>query len=261
MKNAAMLVAKRRYQEEIRNMIRALPFLLICLFAVDAFAESPGWRRAKNTADDIIYDGKDRTFYCGCVYTSNATNNGSGTVDHAVCGYEVPDTHSARAGRVEWEHIVPASLMPARQFDCWQLGNRDKCEREDPRAQGMLFDLHNLAPSVGQVNALRSNDRYEDELPESAAIFGECEAKDVKGGFEPSDCLKGDVARVWLFMSFRHGVVISEEEREMFEGWSEDDPVSPWESEREALIFDHTFVQNPFVHGVATDPDGMCPWE
>ncbi len=242
-------------------MIRALPFLLIYLLAVDALAESPGWRRAKNTADDVIYDGKDRTFYCGCVYTSNETTNGSGTVDHAVCGYEIPDTHSARAGRVEWEHIVPASLMPARQFDCWQLGSRDKCERDDPRAQGMLFDLHNLAPSVGQVNALRSNDRYEDGLPESAAIFGGCEAKDVKGGFEPPDCLKGDVARVWLYMSFRHGVVISEEEREMFEGWSEDDPVSPWESEREALIFDHTFVQNPFVHGVATDPDGMCPWE
>ena len=46
-------------------MIRALPLLLICLFAVDAFAESSGWRRAKNTADDVIYDGKDRTFYCG----------------------------------------------------------------------------------------------------------------------------------------------------------------------------------------------------
>ncbi len=97
-------------------MIRALPLLLICLFAVDAFAESSGWRRAKNTADDVIYDGKDRTFYCGCVYTSNETSTGSGTVDHAACGYEGPETHSARAGRIEWEHIVPASLMPAKQM-------------------------------------------------------------------------------------------------------------------------------------------------
>jgi len=51
------------------------------------------------------------------------------------------------------------SLMSARQFDCWVLGNREACECEDSRAQGMLFDLHNLAPSIGQVNVLRSNER------------------------------------------------------------------------------------------------------
>ena len=89
-----------------------------------AFAESPGWRRAKNTADDIIYAGKDRTLYCGCVYTSDGDNDGSGSVDHQACGYVSPQSHASRANRVEWEHIVPASLMPARQFDCWVLGNR-----------------------------------------------------------------------------------------------------------------------------------------
>ena len=53
------------------------------------------------------------------------------------------------ADAIQWEHIVPASPMPARAFDCWALGGREKCEREDPRAQGMLFDLHNLAPLTG----------------------------------------------------------------------------------------------------------------
>ena len=52
-----------------------------------AFAENRGWRRAKNTADDIIYAGKDRTLYCGCVYTSDGDSDGSGSVDHQVCGY------------------------------------------------------------------------------------------------------------------------------------------------------------------------------
>lgn len=47
-----------------------------------ASAESPGWRRAKNAADDIIYAGKDRTIYCGCVYTSDGDSDGSGSVDH-----------------------------------------------------------------------------------------------------------------------------------------------------------------------------------
>ncbi len=47
-----------------------------------AFAESPGWRRAKNTADDIIYAGKDRTFYCGfslsLLYSFVAGSDGMG---------------------------------------------------------------------------------------------------------------------------------------------------------------------------------------
>ncbi len=161
---------------------------------------------------------------------------------------------------MEWEHAVPASLMPARQFDCWVLGSREDCERDDPRAQAMMFDLHNLAPSVGQVNALRGNDRYAD-LPDNPGQFGACPAVDTQGEFEPSDCLKGNVARVWLYMSFRHGVVIPSDERDMFDQWSLDDPVSPWEKQREERIFDHTFVHNPFVHSVTADSAGACSWE
>jgi len=236
--------------------------LTISLLSVPfvAFAESPGWRRAKNAADDIIYSGKDRTFYCGCVYTSNATNNGSGSVDHQVCGYVPPQTYSGRANRVEWEHVVPASLMPAHQFDCWVLGNREDCERNDPRAQGMLFDLHNLAPSIGQVNALRSSDQYT-EIPGGPSGFGSCPIQDVQREFEPPDCLKGDVARIWLYMSFRHGVEIPPNERDMFERWSANDPVSPWEKDREGRIFDYTFVHNPFVHGVTPVAAGACTSE
>ena len=182
--------------------------LLIILLPVPALSD--GWKDAKNIADDVIYQGKDRTFYCGCIYASHGDTDGSGDVDHQVCGYQGPDTHSHRADRVEWEHVVPASLMPAKQFDCWVNGSRSKCEDEDPRAQAMFFDLHNLAPSVGQVNALRSNDRYSD-LPDDTSDFGACLVEDTINAFEPPDCLKGDVARIWLYMNLRHGVEISDE--------------------------------------------------
>jgi len=242
--------------------------LLILLSLVIAFlniasaahADTPGWRRAKNTADDIIYAGKNRTFYCGCEYTSRGDNTGGGSVDHLVCGYVPPSTQARRAGRVEWEHVVPASLMPARQFDCWINGSRDQCEREDPRAQAMLFDLHNLAPSVGQVNALRSNDRYT-EIPGPPSGFGSCPIQDMPGAFEPPDCLKGDVARIWLYMELRYGVMIFPAEKEMYLRWSDNDPVSLWEQKREGRIFDHTFVHNPFVYGVTPNFAGSCNWE
>ena len=69
------------------------------------------------------------------------------------------------------------------------------------------------------------------------------------------------MARIWLYMNTRHGVVISQQERDMFARWPANDPVSPWESKREARIFAHTFVVNPFVHGVAADAAGACPWD
>lgn len=219
-----------------------------------------GWKDAKNVADDVIYQGVTRTFYCGCMFTSHGDADGSGDVDHAACGYVGPNVHAHRAHRVEWEHIVPASLMPARQFDCWVNGNRQTCEREDPRAQAMIFDLHNLAPSIGQVNALRGNDRYRD-LPDDTSTFGACPIEDAADAFEPPDCLKGDVARVWFYMGLRHGVEIPDDERAMFQGWSAGDPVSAWEFEREKRIAKYTFVINPFVHGKTPDSAGACPWE
>ena len=228
-----------------------------------SIAIAASWTSTKNVADDIIHKDDGRTFYCGCLYSSNRTNTGSGTIsDLAECGYKGPQAYSARAGRVEWEHIVPASLMPVRQFDCWTEpgGSRAKCERTDPDAQAMIFDLHNLVPSIGQVNALRSNDRYA-ELSNEISEFGECEIEDTAGAFEPPDCKKGDVARVWLYMGQAHGVVIPAAERTMFLRWSMADPISPWESEREKRIADYSGVENAFVHGEVPNPDGACSWE
>ena len=152
--------------------------------------------------------------------------------------------------------------MPARKFPCWsgEGGSRHKCETKDPNAQEMIFDLHNLAPSIGQVNALRSNDRYAD-LSDDVSDFGGCPIEDAKGQFEPPNCKKGDVARVWLYMQDRYGLEITAVEQDMFEQWSEADPVSPWESLREKRVAEYTGVHNPFVHGVEPLDSGACSWE
>jgi deoxyribonuclease-1 len=124
----------------------------------------------------------------------------------------------------------------------------------------MMFDLHNLAPSIGSVNGRRSNHRY-GELPDDASDFGQCEIEDANRMFEPPACARGDVARVWFYMNLVHGVEITAEERGMFERWSINDPVSPWESERERRIAAYSRVNNPFVDGVSPSEVGACPWE
>lgn len=77
--------------------------------------------------------------------------------------------------------------------------------------------------------------------------FGSCQVEDVKGTFEPSDVQKGDVARVWLYMQWKHGVAISEYEMEMFIEWDRQDPVSDWELERNERIKAIQGNGNPWV--------------
>ena len=50
--------------------------------------------------------------------------------------------------------------------------------------------------------------------------------------FEPVDCTKGDVARVWFYGHHEHGLVIPDATWNVLVQWADQDPVSPWESER-----------------------------
>ncbi len=219
------------------------------------------WGKTKNAADDIVYVGHRTTLYCGCAFTSDGDNDGSGKPDLETCGYSGPDKHQARAARTEWEHIVPASLMPARQMACWTdpssipeckksdgsfLGGRACCEKSSQEARDMIFDLHNLAPSVGQVNALRLHDRF-GEIDGEDRPFGMCTAEDANGVFEPGDDERGDVARVWLYMSWKHGVVIPNDELRMFIRWDRSDPVTAWERLRNQRIISVQGNGNPWI--------------
>lgn len=248
--------------EVLRTMARAAVIVVMVWSAIagTALAESAGWKKAKNAADDLVYHDHRRSFYCGCITTSDNDNDGSGSVSLNECGYSGPSQYAGVARRIDWEHIVPASLMPARLFQCWRNDGRDHCERVDSRAKAMLFDLHNLAPAIAQVNRLRSADRYAD-LPKKTSDFGKCEIEDTRGFFEPPDCHKGDVARVWFYMADRYGVVIPPPEQIMFEKWSTMDPVSPWEAERERRIAEISGVSNRFVRGRTPEERGQCPWE
>ena len=58
----------------------------------------------------------------------------------------------------------------------------------------MIFDLHNLASAIGQVNRLRSNDGHI-EIPGDPSEFGSCQIQDGRGEFQPPDCLRGTLAR------------------------------------------------------------------
>jgi Endonuclease I len=141
--------------------------LPLALLLVASAAEAASWRSAKNTLDDVVYAGRDTTFYCGCTYKSHRDSDGSGDItDMTQCGYVGPRSDQHPAGRIEWEHVVPKSFLPPGPA---------------------RVDLHNVVPAIGLVNALRSNDRYFD-LPDESSDFGGCAINDSRGAFEPPDC-------------------------------------------------------------------------
>ena len=210
------------------------------------------WGTTKKWSKEIIYAGRDTTFYCGCKYSSTKNRDG---ITLSGCDYDMNGTTSfhSRADDLEQEHVVPASLMPARQFACWNEGipgkctngSRGCCERNDLNARAMIFDLHNLVPSVGQVNALRSNKRY--GIIEGEDLKLDCDFEWEGDIAEPPEAKRGEVARVWLYMHSQHGVVLQDGELQMYMQWSVDDPPEEWEFERDNRIKLKQGNGNPFV--------------
>ena len=101
----------------------------------------------------------------------------------------------------------------------------------------MESDLHNLAPSVGELNADRSNHPY-NIVKNEPREYGTCDFE--VGGkpkvAEPMESIRGDVARAWLYMSETYNIRLSQEERARIEGWHEADAVSDWEKLRDERI-------------------------
>ena len=217
-----------------------------------SIAIARSWGQAKVWARDIIYAGANATFYCGCTFEPKGTSGGK--IDKTSCSYDGDlQKNKNRSKRLEWEHIVPASLMPARSFQCWNEGlsactegGRKCCEQHDLKARIQIFDLHNLVPSVGQANALRSNKRYGIIEGEDRKL-GSCDFEWSDALTEPGDSLRGDVARTWLYYFSQYGLQLKPGEFEMLKRWSKKDPPSEWEILRNSRIKELQGSGNPFI--------------
>jgi deoxyribonuclease-1 len=120
-------------------------------------------------------------------------------------------------------------------MDCWVDGSRSQCEKNSQEAKNIIFDLHNLVPSVGQANRIRSDSRYGIIEGEDGKL-GSCDFEWTKDVVEPSEGIRGDLARVWIYMNYKHGVIIYEDEYLMFLKWSINGPPIEWEFTRNARI-------------------------
>ncbi|QZX85050.1 endonuclease [Metapseudomonas otitidis] len=208
-------------------MIRFV-LLLSLLLAGTAQAAAPRTFQEAKKAAWKLYASHPVEFYCGCRYSGNK-------VDLKSCGY-VPRTNAKRASRIEWEHIVPAWVI-GHQRKCWQNGGRENCARHDDAYRRAEADLHNLVPSIGEVNGDRSNYGF-GWLPQAPSQYGACPmVVDFKARKAmPRQQIRGMIARTYFYMSERYGLRLSKQDRQLYTAWNKQYPVEAWEQNRNQRV-------------------------
>ncbi|MFC0179374.1 endonuclease [Thorsellia kenyensis] len=226
--------------------------ILLILISVNhtAFSAQPkNFSQAKKIAPSI-YKDHPYTFYCDCPIT---WQNKKGIVEIDKCDYKIRKNQT-RAERVEWEHVVPASKFTllsenAEQRACWQDGGRKNCSQKDPLFQKMEGDLHNLQPAIGEINGDRGNLSFSHWEGHTGHSYGRCSIKiDFKRDeVDPPDSVKGQIARIYLYMYETYGLSYSLAELIQMDYWNSFYPVTKWECERDRRIAKIQGNHNKFV--------------
>ncbi|MDC3192349.1 endonuclease [Pseudoalteromonas elyakovii] len=248
--------------------MRIFAFIILTIFSSSLIADVKvgpvSFSSAKKRAEKYIYHDQNRTFYCRCDYVFDDTEDldGDGDVKETMikpqsCGYipRNPLTKkrkpNARVSRIEWEHIVPAAQF-GQHRSCWKRNGKDNarknCTKTDKAFEIAEGDLHNLVPAVGELNADRSDFNF-GEIDGKNRAYGQC---DFEVSFEadlvePTDFVKGNIARIYLYMVEKHGAKVTPEKLEMFKLWNKIDPIDRWECERDRRISTIQGNSNHFV--------------
>ncbi|MBD65790.1 MAG: endonuclease I [Halobacteriovoraceae bacterium] len=179
-----------------------------------------------------IYLPYTQTFYCGCEYQKKSIKK---------CPLNT-NKYKKRKKRLEWEHVVPAHAF-GHSFKEWREANtlcpkknkkyssKRRCARKlNQTFRAMEADLHNLVPSVGSINALRSNYSFAEIDTKIKPLCSNGFRRENRKVMPPEN-RKGDIARIYFYMDEQypgHGVV-SNKNRKLFQAWDSIDPVDIYE--------------------------------
>lgn len=190
--------------------------------------------------------GNTSTIYCGC----DLSYTGGGKrvkwqMDLDSCGYKVRK-NANRAARIEVEHVMAAWNF-GHQLQCWQDGGRKNCGK-NPKFREMEGDLHNLYPSVGEVNGDRGNFQFTD-WNAKPTNYGKCEMViDFKGKkAQPPVRARGQIARAYLYMADHYDIRLSSQQARLYQAWDRMYPVTDFDCRRNELIKKVQGNDNKFI--------------
>lgn len=200
-----------------------------------------------------VYKDNKNTFYCNNPYEIRVKKGKQKALIVQDEKFYTPRNRFTKKGKLnqrtlklEWEHIMPAHNF-GRHLPCWKDGGRKAC-RKDKTFKRMESDMHNLVPSIGEVNGDRSNYRYGANKPNKTQ-YGNCNVqidfKDKRAYVD--DSIKGDIARTYFYMSDKYNVKLSKQERKMLEAWNKLDPVDNWERTKNKRVEKIQGNGNPYI--------------
>lgn len=208
------------------------------------------FNKAKRILNEQIWHDSRKTIYCGAAYDASGHIN-------LPPGFKT-SAHHSRSERMEWEHAVPVENF-GRSFKEWREGDaacvskgkaykgRKCASKVNSEFREMEADMYNLFPSIGSVNAVRSNRQYA-ELPDAEEDFGICKARVAGKFFEPPDSAKGQVARAALYMDAQYSrFKLSRKQKRLFIAWNNKFPPDAAECERGRRIQRLQKRENKFI--------------
>lgn len=203
----------------------------LLLFAAALFGrgyEAPDNRtQAVKLIKKIHFDYK-KTWLNGCDYSYDLQSCMDKTmVDTSTCSVKEQNQ------TVKWIQVVPDSFY-GRNRECMNeevcvskyTGKSYKgkrcCRQSDAAYRKMEADLFNLIPVVSAI-ADKRKDQIFMKVEKAKYMVGK--VKMDEKAIEPPDNLKGDIARVYLYMNQRYGLELSLEEKEDYYYWHKLDSV------------------------------------
>ncbi len=207
--------------------------LISILFVISASANAVTFSSAKRALYQKVYGNQGFTIYTNCAWKRKKVDLQSCNLDHAF-----PRKQQKRAHRIEAEHLFPASWlfkMNGQWRNCVKQAKRLRksarkyCRKHDSSYQRAHNDLINLRPSVGQINADRSNKPYSDQLSgEKKKTFrGRNKTMIITSRVAiPPASIRGDIARVGFYMMKHYRLRLNDRTVTMLKTWAENDPVS-----------------------------------
>ena len=168
-----------------------------------------------------------------------ACENGNGKIVTLYTSHTASYSDYKNGSGWNREHVWPKSL-----------GGFDK--------DGAGADLHHIRPTENKTNSQRGNKKYGNVTSGTTSVGN---LSSLSGGvfngqyFEPSDNVKGDVARICLYVYVRWGGVYSQSNNilNVFESvdvlleWCALDPVDTWEMGRNEVVEEIQGNRNVFI--------------
>ena len=186
------------------------------------FGPIEDYQQARSVFWDSVYQGDAETLYCRRPF-------------------------EGREPGLNIEHVFPMSWV-TRALNC---GTRQQCRNTSKIFNRIEADLHNLFPTMSEVNSARSSFPYS-EIGGERSAFQDCdfEIDQNRREVEPSLESRGDVARAMLYMSSQYadmGLELFAAQRARMLEWNQADPPDSFEIYRNQLIAKIQGNSNPYI--------------